>query len=448
MNVQGNVLHAYGVRFPCATYLLLRVTGEARPVLDRWRRHVTFHREPPAFHGAHLNLAFTYEGLRALGAPLGDLPEDFRAGPARRDLGDRAESAPEQWEFGNPPAHVLAIIHASDEDTRERAVRALDDDAFTVAHRQDAALLERPTAFGDHTCSADYAREHFGFADGCSQPAVAGIDDDAVGDGVYEAQLPPLPRELLETVGVLKPKRKWRGVRLGEFVLGYENEDWDRPAGSDSPVGPDGTFMVYRKMEQHVDVFRKHTERCAQRFGMQPDHVRAKIVGRWQDGTPLALSPDRSNPDIATDRARANHFHYDDDPAGEKTPIGSHIRRTNPRDGLPPGGEAVMRHRMIRRGMPYDRGLVFACFGASLERGFETVQRRWCATGHALGLGDEPDYLLQQRPGPGEPPTGRLQIAPKQVLPPPPEPFVTVRGTEYLLLPGREGLARIAEAAR
>ena len=40
---------------------------------------------------------------------------------------------------------------------------------------------------------------------------------------------------------------------------------------------------------------------------------------------------------------------------------------------------------------------------------------------------------------------GRLaiEIDPPRLLPPPEAPFVTVRGTEYLFVPGRAGLAWI-----
>jgi hypothetical protein len=87
---------------------------------------------------------------------------------------------------------------------------------------------------------------------------------------------------------------------------------------------------------------------------------------------------------------------------------------------------------------------VFICYATSIRRGFETVQNQWCDSGHALGLGAQPDYLLQQRPAPGAPLVGSLEIdGPDRILPPPERPFVTVRGMEYLLLPGRGALERL-----
>jgi Dyp-type peroxidase family len=465
--VQGNVLKAYGTKFRFAWYGLLRV-NEARPareVLDRWREQVTFGSAEPRLEGSHLNLAFTHAGLNALGTPsewLAPLPEDFTAGAVARSH-DRAESAAEHWEYGREPAHLLAMVNAPSAEARTSAVERLErelGDAMAIEHRQPAGLLDHPAPSapgfdGAVTCADRFSREHFGFADGCSQPSIEGRGHDDTGNGVRATRFASGLRELLETWGWLKPARYWRGVAQGEFLLGYANEDGEPAPGSDSPLCEHGTFMVYRKLQQDVRAFREHTEAWAARQGIAADRVQARIVGRWQDGTPLALSHEGPEPSIALDRLRANAFDYAEDPNGELCPLGAHIRRTNPRDDLPAGGEATMRHRMIRRGMPYgpaydddpaetDRGLVFICYGSSISRGFETVQHQWCDSGHALGLGAQPDYLLQQRPAPGAPLVGSLEIdGPDRILPPPERPFVTVRGMEYLLLPGRGALERL-----
>ena len=99
-------------------------------------------------------------------------------------------------------------------------------------------------------------------------------------------------------------------------------------------------------------------------------------------------------PHWAPTRDRNNDFLYkEDDPAGFKTPGGSHIRRTNPRDASVAGVPRI--HRMIRRGTAYgpllpegvleddgaDRGLMFAFVGAHLGRQFEFVQSQWINDG-------------------------------------------------------------------
>jgi deferrochelatase/peroxidase EfeB len=73
------------------------------------------------------------------------------------------------------------------------------------------------------------------------------------------------------------------------------------------------------------------------------------MMGRWRSGAPLALCPFHDDPQLGADPQRNNAFMFEeDDKAGLKTPGGSHIRRTNPRDASIAGVARI--HRMIRRG--------------------------------------------------------------------------------------------------
>jgi Dyp-type peroxidase family protein len=221
------------------------------------------------------------------------------------------------------------------------------------------------------------------------------------------------------------------------------------PAGPYAPLGPNSTFMVYREIDQRVKAFKEYVERAAERFDLGKGEICAKIAGRWKNGSPAVrrLLPD----DLASDRTRVNDFLYRDDPSGYRCPLGAHARRANPRDGLPGGAEQTMRHRIIRRGMPYHcvtdqygvnrEGLAFVCFNASIENGFEFIQRNWINGGAAFGLGlrGEPqrDFMLQDW-GKGE--KGTKMVIPGYrpvVLDPPRNPFVKVRGCEYLFVPSR-----------
>jgi deferrochelatase/peroxidase EfeB len=126
----------------------------------------------------------------------------------------------------------------------------------------------------------------------------------------------------------------------------------------------------------------------------------AKMMGRWRSGAPLALCPFHDDPELGADPQRNNDFLYEaDDPAGFKTPGGSHIRRTNPRDASIAGVARI--HRMIRRGTAYgpiapgrcsggrrrDRGMMFAFVGAHPGRQFEFVQSQWINDGVFFGAG-------------------------------------------------------------
>jgi hypothetical protein len=188
-----------------------------------------------------------------------------------------------------------------------------------------------------------------------------------------------------------------------------------------------------------------------------PDMLAAKVVGRWSDGTPLELSPEGPDPDIVDDPGRINDFSYADDPEGLRCPLGSHIRRANPRDAE--GffkGRMTNRHRIIRRGRTYgeplpegvmeddgqERGLVFVCFNASIWRQFETIQTLWIDDGDPFGLGPDKDFLIGE---PGSNGDGKMTIPghPPFFLKGQPR-FVTMRGGEYLYRPSISALRWMA----
>ena len=144
----------------------------------------------------------------------------------------------------------------------------------------------------------------------------------------------------------------------------------------------------------------------------------AKIVGRWPSGAPLSLSPDKDDPELGADPSRNNAFMFGDDPQGLKCPVGSHVRRMNPRDAVVIGQPRI--HRMIRRGTTYgpplppgvmeddgaDRGLMFAFVGAHLDRQFEFIQTEWVNDGKFIGSPADKDPLAgdERRRGVHHPP--------------------------------------------
>jgi deferrochelatase/peroxidase EfeB len=78
--------------------------------------------------------------------------------------------------------------------------------------------------------------------------------------------------------------------------------------------------------------------------------VAAKLMGRWRSGAPLVLAPEKDDPALRADLQRNNDFNYKHiDPQGYAAPLGSHIRRMNPRDTA----ANMNRRRMIRRNATY-----------------------------------------------------------------------------------------------
>ena len=77
---------------------------------------------------AWITVAFTYNGLKALGVPqdsLDSFAPEFRQGMAARaaELGDVGDSAPEQWEspLGTPDVHVALAVLSPDAERLEAA---------------------------------------------------------------------------------------------------------------------------------------------------------------------------------------------------------------------------------------------------------------------------------------------------------------------------------------
>jgi Dyp-type peroxidase family len=448
-DIQGDILRAHGKSYDRTSYVFVGVEDPAagrawlRGIYDRVTTDAE--RTGPRPDTA-LNIAFTRAGLEALGVPpqvVSSFSKEFQQGMAGRchELGDVGESDPGNWDagLGTDEAHVLVTINAQDDAGRDGA---LDELRSGVEAAGGLSIVHE-----DHAHMLGGSREHFGFADGFAQPSIEGVNEDRVRGG-----------------GVPDAKGRWRPLALGEFILGYEDEESrvDRqrrlPRAPATPLGRSSTYMVWRKLYQDVALFRR-TLRDAARTYEQGDEEKlaAKIVGRWRNGSPLVASPAAAQPGFDAEPPEANDFRYAEaDPEGHSCPLGAHIRRSNPRDALGFDGKLSFRHRMIRRGMPYgpmleadaseddgkDRGLVFVCFNASISRQFESVQRQWLNDGNVFQLAHDSDFLL----GGSAEAMGKMTV---QGKPPfffsPQGPFVTTRGGEYLFVPGMTALAAVAD---
>jgi Dyp-type peroxidase family len=429
-DLQGGVLRSYGSGFPVARHLFARVraAGAARAFLAGLADPVTTAEEWDAQRPAStLNVALSHRALRALDLPaelLDGFPPEFRFGMAER--ADLLGDDPTTWDHALRELEVLLVVHAPDATALDAASGRLADalaaGGLELAHAQDAGLLGE-------------AREHFGFTDGFSQPAIEGTARaDVPGQGIAEKRLSWWPWSGL----------RWRPIKAGEFVLGYDDEDRGPAPAPPAPFHRNATYMVWRKLHQDVAGFRDGLRTQAQRLGLDEELVGAKLVGRWRDGSPLALRPAAPDPALGNDRRRANDFAYGDDPLGLRCPRGAHIRRTYPRDALGWEGRLTARHRILRRGMPYgpplpdgatddaaERGLLFVCLQASIVRQFEIVQSQWLNDGNAFGLGAEVDPVT----GPAGREAHHLIEGSPPRLASPLRSCVACRGGEYLFVP-------------
>jgi Dyp-type peroxidase family len=437
--LQGNVLAAYGTHH--AIYLFARVLDRERArswLATEWPQ-VTTHE---GWEDARLNvgvltrptynIAFSYNGLLALGVPPGRIEHltAFREGMAARatDLGDVTRDASTRWSSGLADNDMLIVLTAHEPamlaSAAVRLRETLYPDVLEVVHEQQAQRLPK-------------GGEHFGFGDGFSQPAVVGMRGmgPRVGEGTRTRW------------GI------WRRLAVGEFILGNRDGGGMLAPAPLGRLADDATFMVVSKLSQDVAGFRRYVQDSATRLHRSPAWVGAKMVGRWQNGSSLDLYPDAPGPPARRD-PEASSFRYKDDPDGFRCPVGAHVRRANPRGLGRWQGRLTQRHRIIRRGMTYGpplpaeandddgqpRGLMFISYQAEIERQFEFLQSQWLRDGNSLRLGSARDPLL----GPGEQPAEMVIPGRPPVFLTGIPAFVTTLGGGYYLLPGTSGLEALA----
>jgi len=443
-DIQGNILRGY--RLPFARYIFLNLTGgdKAKAFLAEIIPHVTNSEvwidEKPK---STLNIGLSRTALAALDVPLASInsfPPEFLDGMAKRAkaLGDIGDSAPEHWDdFWANRVDVWVSINALSAEDREGKFQVIQK---AITHSQGAKIVGTQDTEALIIDGAPSPKEHFGYTDGLAQPDFEGSHAfNTPGDGKIAG------------------KGKWKDLKNGEFLLGYPNEaleDGELPAPA--VLAKNGTFMVYRKLEQNVQGFRDYVDEWGEKYPGGKEKLMAKFIGRWRDGTPLALSPDKMNPDLAADHNRNNNFTYGDDPEGLKCPIGAHVRRANPRDELLYHGKLPSRRRILRRGMPYgnytpegqpvdeqERGIIFMAINANISRQFEFVQQQWINYGNDFYAGEDKDPVLGNREKPG-----RFVIPGDKQNPPficaDMQSFVTLKGGDYFFLPSLTALQMLA----
>jgi Dyp-type peroxidase family len=388
--------------------------AEVRASIEKEKRWVT--------------VAFTWNGLRALGvdeSSLATFPEEFKQGMAARadTLGDTGDNHPDNWVGGlaSPTLHAIVILFAGDEAERERCVA---EHSKFIAQCKDVEVLSSLDLAAVPPFT--YAHDHFGYRDRLSQPVIEGSDE-------------------VPTAGSGAP------LKPGEFILGYPDEAGP-PANLPQPeiLSRNGSYMAYRRLQEHVVKFRDFLRQNAQTPEEQ-ELLAAKLMGRWRSGAPLVLTPDKDDPTLAADSRRNNDFNYKEmDPHGYAVPLGSHARRMNPRDTA----ANMNRRRMIRRGATYgpllpdnapedgvERGIAAFVICASLIRQFEFAQNVWANDRNFHELGNEHDPIIGRQDG-----TLEFKIPKRPIrktitgLP----AFTTVKGGAYFFLPGIKALHYLA----
>lgn len=412
--------------------------------------------------GKLLNIAFTAQGLKALGMyeeNVHAFSREFREGMITehriRLLGDIGSSSPDLWQWGNPAneeVHILMLVFGKDEETCLQYYNELAAD-FMKCGMHVIKTIDGRTLKDN--------KEHFGFRDGISQPLIAGSGKEG-------------------------PARNT--VQAGEFIMGYTNEynvlpqsplilteqgdinllPSDSGGSGKKDLGKNGTYLVVRQMDQDVNAFwtfmnNKTRNKDGSLNKEESLKLSAKIIGRWPSGAPVTKFPDADPGGISDD----NDFGYaEEDGDGLKCPFGAHLRRANPRDSFEENTmkeslKLSNRHRIIRRARLYgepiigspdnhspngDVGLLFNCFNADISRQFEFLQYTWANFPKIKELYNDPDPIIgvQENPEPGVEQNFTIQGNPVNKTVKGLERFVKIRGGAYFFFPSLTAIRYIA----
>jgi Dyp-type peroxidase family len=364
--LQGNILKSHGRAAAVHIFLTFqpRRRKQAREFLAGFARNVTSAtkqlKQTEALHQAldkdefldrsepFATVYLSASGYRKLGCSLKGFSTEFRNGMRGAGLDD---PPPGEWEpnFQKEIDTMILVAH----DKVEHLTKQLN-----LLRKEVSGFADISSEIGIRMLNAaGQGIEHFGYVDGISQPLF------------YEADLVGKPRAWDPSAGP--------SLVLVKDPLGKSDDHC-------------GTYFVFRKLEQNVKEFRRQVQKLARALEFGEDLVGAMVIGRFQDGTPVAVYPAAQGK-----KDPFNNFRYSNpktDPSGNRCPFTAHIRKANPRGELEVL-EQERRHRIVRRGIPYGDptppgdelyslpesgvGLLFQCCQADLHDQFETLQKAW-----------------------------------------------------------------------
>lgn len=272
---------------------------------------------------------------------------------------------PGTWDSHLSDANSLHAVVLVGDTAMESKAAMYDKIVGIINATPGVTVLGTQDGLGLHNANGD-GIEHFGYVDGRSQPLFLQEDIDA---------------EKVSTDGAAN----WDPAFPLQQVIVPD------PAAPDPSVHF-GSYFVFRKLEQNVQLFKESEEKFANALGLNDDErAGGMLVGRFEDGTPVTVqfAEGMKHP-------VPNNFNYDSDGQGAKCPFLGHVRKTNPRGtgGFEPH-EDERKHLMPRRGQTYgvrtdnpndgqienkpqgNVGLLFMAFNSDIGNQFEFTQINW-----------------------------------------------------------------------
>lgn len=402
-DIQGNILKSHGRSHSRHVFIQFNATAEHNrnwvgQIAPRLTSALEQHRTSLDFKDSgneHLFTGFmlSYSGYQALGIEEQKIPDDkaFRAGMKdidfRYDTGpggvhnrtiNPLDDNPENWEepFKEKIDALLLLAYGGGNLESKKCEHYLNEEVekikTEIAGIATVLSIEKGYILRNES---GMVIEHFGFADGISNPVFFKSDfqrwEEKEGTELYNPSAP--------------------------FGLIAVND----PGGQDTDTSF-GSYFVYRKMQQNIKGFNDQTKQFASLLSnaigkeIHHEYAGALVFGRFKNGTPVTLDPGEAKKPLS------NNFNYHEDTEGLKCPFQSHIRKTNPRgdtnrkNRVPLSSERS--HRIARRGISYgskdiapssewtDSGLLFLSCQSDIEQQFLVTQCAWS---------DNPNFLIE-----------------------------------------------------
>jgi deferrochelatase/peroxidase EfeB len=370
---------------------------------------------------AFVNIGLSAAGYKALGVEPPSVPADraFTHGMKNRTGDDALGDDLGTWEgpFEQDVLGIVVVGSAAGDEGQREVVR---DEVLGVLAQGFEVNATLPA--GQPPKDQDRDTEHFGFHDGISQPLYVVSDLEAEGVAADGTSV-------------------WNPLRALDQVLVPEYD------AAGKPTGQYGSYLVFRKLQQHGKQFGDRVNALATFHKLSDDaelsdddrkrQAGALLIGRFGDGTPRTMQTEAGMTSPVS-----NNFTYDDDEGGRMCPLTAHARVMNGRSG------DVTIPLLARRGQTYasadgeDEGLYFMAVAADIPAQFERLQRT------AMGLTDHcsPDFLLGRGETWAERPEVQAVLEANErsdvetILP----PAITMRGGEYFFLPSIAFLQNLA----
>jgi deferrochelatase/peroxidase EfeB len=489
-NIQGLILRGYTHPFSChLLFSFLNSDKEATVNTKAFFADLYPKVQPATDWGSNkpasmLNIGLTYLGIQQLNVvtanDLSNFPISFKNGPwsggSQASLGDIYDknSNPQNWWNStngeqNANLHCIVHIYALTQDNLSTLVDTVLASASKNSLTEIIPLATKTNngRLYQAIVENDPDKIHFGYTDGISEPSM----QDAAESG--------------------NPSTETNN----NFLIGYPNSlSHPGPIGTDtaSLFAKDGCYNAFRVIYQDSASFNNFLQQSAQSSEIKEqlkylnlneqeteEWFAAKLCGRWRNGSPLMLSPDKPEP--AT--SHGEDFVYGTQDASGKTeyttssmrcPFSAHTRVANPRDQpLTPSEGTNPPPRILRRGVPYgealpnnittddgvDRGLVglFLCgnIAGQFEKLYSWMNYNNFSGKSIFSIKHPPqDALLGTRdaanssafPGAVRSFTIPLDngISNSSINIPTMPQFLKTRGTAYFLLPSMSSLATLA----